>query len=94
MKTAFYVAIAGLVAFSTGCGPLASCLDDMSCSDGDDDDDKKNAEDAASAQNANQTAPMCVTSGKPHIGLGGIDQTQRQTGGQCDVLGRQVFKNG
>lgn len=73
MKTAFFVAIAGLVAFSTGCGPLASCLDDMSCSDGDDDDDKKNAEDAASAQNANQTAPMCVTGGKPHIGLGGID---------------------
>lgn len=71
-------AIAAL-ALGTGCAPLANCLDHGNCSGDDDDDDAKKDADAAAATGAS-TAPMCVTGGKPHIGLGGEDIAAKDDG--------------
>lgn len=60
------------LAFATGCAPTANCLDHMNCKDkGDDDDDA--TKDAATGTDSAAVQVMCVTGGRPHIGLGGVD---------------------
>jgi hypothetical protein len=58
--------------------PGSNCLDFLGCSDddADSDDGSKDADASASAE----TAPMCVTGGRPHIGLGGEDVAAKVDG--------------
>lgn len=80
MKSLVLVALAAVLGLATGCAPLANCLDHLSCSDdrGDDDDAKDGVDPDADA--AKSSAPMCVTGGQPHIGLGGLDLAATEDG--------------
>lgn len=80
MKPALSAAIfltAVSLTLGTGCAPLASCLEDMSCKGHGDDDDS--TDDATRADQASQ-ALTCVTGGRPHIGLGGEDLAAKEDG--------------
>src|SRR4051812_5299009 len=80
MKSVFYLGMAlATLMLGAGCAPLANCLDHGNCS-GDDDDDDDSKKDADASAAGSSTAPMCVTGGKPHIGLGGQDIAAQDDG--------------
>ena len=81
MKSVFYIGLMmSSLMLASGCAPLANCLDHGRCSGDDDDDDDDKKADAATAADGSQTGPMCVTGGKPHIGLGGEDIAAKDDG--------------
>jgi hypothetical protein len=70
MKNLLLALPIALASLATACAPGSNCLDHSNCKD---DGADEAAAAAAAAAKAAQGAPMCVTGGRAHIGLGGED---------------------